>query len=609
MSGGGDVEEVKNRLDIVEVVGDYLQLKRAGTSHKACCPFHQEKTPSFNVNRERQIYHCFGCGEGGDVISFVQKMEGLEFIDALKLLARKAGVTLELRAGSGEKASERRKLLEINNLAAKMYRKLLLESPKAEAARAYVERRALANDTADEFGIGFAPDSWDATLKFLTGRGHTEEEVFKSGLAIRSERGTGLYDRFRGRLMFAIRDVHGETVGFTARLLPGADGKDPDGPKYVNTPQTLAYNKSRVLYGLNLAKQAIRQEGLAVVVEGNMDVVSSHQAGVRNVVASSGTALTREQLDLLKRFTDRLTLSFDMDSAGESAARRGIDDAVAAGFSVRVLRLPAGAGKDPDDCIREDVEIWKKAIADAVPYMQWYLELAGERTDFADAESKRRSAGELLAEIAKIPDAVEQAHWIAEVARLFSTPESLLFEQVRRIAGGIKARRTGEGETEKPKAQLKKGREELVTEHVLALALRWPDFGQVVIAAVEPENVCAELFELYKIWLRYYTSERNDGDTAGSFRKALESRGSHEHARRVAVLELLAEDQFGELQAEERTLELGKLIGGLKELQNSRRKQELARAMAAAEQAGDMEKIRAIEDRLKSLTGQPDRSG
>ncbi|MFH2062638.1 MAG: DNA primase [bacterium] len=602
MSSDGTIEEIKRRLDIAEVVGDYLQLKRAGTSLKACCPFHQEKSPSFFVNPERQIYHCFGCGEGGDIFEFVQKMEGLEFPDALRLLAGKAGVTLERRADDGQR-SERRRLLEANALAARLYHKLLLDDPRAAAAREYVERRALSRETVEDFLLGYAPDSWDATSKFLMSRGFSDGELARAGLTSRSDRGSRNYDRFRGRLMFPIRDVHGEVVGFTARVLPGPDGRDPDGgPKYVNTPQTPVYDKSRALYGINLAKQHIRRESVAVIVEGNMDVIASHQAGVRNVVASSGTALTVEQLDLLRRFTDRLVLSFDADSAGESAARRGIDAAVGSGFSVRMLRLPEGAGKDPDDCIRRDVELWKGAIADAVPYMSWYLRFAAERTDFADAESKRRAAGELLQEIVKMPDQVERSHWIGELSRMFSTPEALLFEQLRRMVRppSPSAGRTTIVQPEQNQP-VRKERELICAEHLVGMALVWPELVPAVLDGLPP-HLPPVLAELYSSFREFYTLTRTGGESPPVFRTWLEQRGKSEIARQAAVLELQAEREFGELSPESRQAETGKLLGELKMLQTGRRRQELVRAMATAEKNGDLEKIQQIQRELGEMT-------
>lgn len=301
-------QEVKSRLDIVDIVSEYFPLKPGGSgAFKANCPFHQERTPSFYVSRPRQSWHCFGCDQGGDLISFVMKIEGMEFREALEHLAQKAGV--QLPKFDGEKASQRKRIYEVNEMAMKFFRSTLEHAPEAEAARAYVKKRGLDDLTTDLFGIGYAPGSWDALTKALASKGVTEQEMLLAGLVAKSERGSGVYDRFRGRVMFPIADVHGNVVGFTGRILEGEEcrvksevSRTP-GVKYVNTPETSAYRKSAVLYGLDKAKGEIRRADLAVIVEGNMDVVGSHQFGVTNVVAASGTALTSEQLALLKRFT------------------------------------------------------------------------------------------------------------------------------------------------------------------------------------------------------------------------------------------------------------------------------------------------------------------
>jgi DNA primase len=303
-------QEIKSRLDVADIIGEYLQLKPAGSgSFKACCPFHQEKTPSFYVNRPRQSWHCFGCDQGGDLISFVQRMEGLDFPDTLSLLAQRAGITLpEFNVAA---SSERKRLYEVNDLASRFFRSQLLSSPKAEAARAYVVKRGLDDLTADVWRIGYAPDAWSDLTDALKARGVTDAELIATGLVQKRDSG-GVYDRFRDRLMFSIYDVHGHIVGFTGRILPSAT-PDQAAAKYVNTPETILYKKSSVLYGLDKAKGEIRRQNMAVIVEGNMDVVSSHQFGITNVVASSGTALTTEQLALLKRFTTNLAIAFDAD--------------------------------------------------------------------------------------------------------------------------------------------------------------------------------------------------------------------------------------------------------------------------------------------------------
>lgn len=420
------IEDIKSRLDIVDTVAEYLQLKPSGSgSFKACCPFHQEKTPSFMVNRPRQSWHCFGCDIGGDVISFVQKMEGMDFPEVLDLLAQKTGV--ELPKFNTQTSSERKRLQEVNDLAARYFRSQLLQSPQAEHARAYVQKRGLDDLTGDVWRIGYAPDGWTGLSDALKQKEVTDDELIKAGLALKRD-GGGTYDRFRNRLMFTICDIHGKVVGFTGRVL------DPNAKeaKYVNTPETLVYKKSQILYGLDKAKGEIKRQDLAVIVEGNMDVVTSHQYNVTNVVASSGTALTGEQLNLLKRFTLNLAIAFDADAAGNAATIRGLDLARALDFNVRVITLPPDAGKDPDDAIRKDVEIWKKAIHDSLPVIEWLYRNAFKGHDTTKPEEKKHIAAEILPELRRIPNAVERDAWITRLAKDLGVSEDALRDEMRK---------------------------------------------------------------------------------------------------------------------------------------------------------------------------------
>lgn len=404
-------EEIKSRLDIADLIGEYLPLKPAGSgAFKATCPFHQEKTPSFYVSRSRQTWHCFGCNEGGDHFTFVMKMEGMEFREALELLAQKTGVVLP--KFDGEKSTLKKRLHEINTLAMKAFRGWLQHLPEAEVARAYVKRRGLDALTVDLFLLGYAADSWDALVHALGKEGVAAHELVQAGLAIKRERGEGVYDRFRGRLMFPIADVHGNIAGFTARLLD--DHKQE--AKYVNTPETDVYRKSAILYGLDKAKGAIRQQNQAVIVEGNMDVIGSHQFGVEHVVASSGTALTLEQLALLKRFATNLAIAFDADAAGNAATVRGLDLARQQDFSIRIITLPPEAGKDPDDAVRKDPQIWKDAIKNAVGIMEWLYRNAFRHRNVSDPSQKKMIARDLLPEIRRIADPVERDHWLRRLA-------------------------------------------------------------------------------------------------------------------------------------------------------------------------------------------------
>ncbi len=615
---GGAVDEIKAKLEIVPLISEYTQVKKSGASFMAVCPFHHEKTPSLHVSPDKQMWYCHGCGEGGDIFGFIMRVEGLDFLDALRFLARKAGVTLN--RDDAKANSDRQLMIEINTLAAKYFHEVLLRSPQAEAARAYVVKRALKSETVEDFMLGFSPNSWDATITFLRKRNYKDDQIIRAGLASKSDKGRGAFDRFRGRLMFPIRDANGNVVGFTARIMPGADGKDAkDEAKYVNTTNTPIYNKSHVLYGLDAARKAIKAQDLAVVVEGNMDVIASHQAGVKNVVASSGTSFTEEQLHILKRFTSRLVLSFDNDPAGELAARRSIDAAVAAGFAVRILRLPPGAGKDPDDCIRKAPTMWVRAITDAIPYMEWYITLVRERTDFANPDAVRDASQGLLKEIAKLTAPAERSHWIRQVADLFQTPESALFEVVQRLVGGktvvggaqVQSLRDSPHSSQplaglrevdaKRRGTVPKTRDSLISLHILALVFGYPALAEPVVNVVTPEMLSDEFRELYTDFVVAYTGERHGGHEPFNYHDVCLRTGNRELADRVAFLGLLAEKDYGELDSDAQRDVLVRLIGDLKQLHKSRRQHALQQAMTLAEKAGDTQKIRDITAQLSEL--------
>ncbi|MDD5251148.1 MAG: DNA primase [Patescibacteria group bacterium] len=597
MPGDNAVEEIKTKLDIVQVVSDYLQLKKAGINFKAPCPFHSEKTPSFFVSPDRQTWHCFGCNEGGDMFSFVMRMEGLDFKDALKHLAQKAGVELKRYDGGGDNKG-RERALEANKLAASFFHQMFLKSHEAEVARAYAAKRGLKPETIEEFQIGYALPAWDGLLLALKKRGFSGQELVSAGLVIFSQDKNKFFDRFRHRFMFPIRDAQGNVVAFTGRIMPGPDGKDPPKEaKYVNSPETEIYRKSNIIFALDAAKQAIRKAGFAVVVEGNMDATASHQAGVKNVVASSGTAFTAEHLKRLERLTNKLVLSFDMDEAGQTAARRSIDAAVAEGFEVRVLRLPPDAGKDPDDCIRKNPELWKKAIADAVPFMQWHFETASIRTDRKDPYAKRRAEAQLLSEIRKLPSAAEQTHWLKELSGLYGSPEVELREEMRHLP--IQTATAAESSPKSVIVVAKAAdRHELVAQYLLGLALNWPEYAETIVAEVRPEWLDGVWRELYTRLVIAYNERRTGGPTTapvrfGTYREAdIQAEGD---------LALLAQKEFGDLPDNARREQLGKLIGEIKRLHISRRQRELTAAMKSAEQAHDAAAIQDIERQLNEL--------
>lgn len=419
---GDSVQQIKDRLDIVDVISGYLKLAKAGANYKARCPFHQEKTPSFFVSPERQSWHCFGCNKGGDMFSFVSEIEGAEFVEALRILATKAGVQLpERRAGGdGTTARERQRLLDVAELAAKFFTKQLWHSPAGARALDYLRGRGLTDATIESWRLGWAPNDWRALSGFLAGAGHADADIVGAGVAI--AKNDRIYDRFRSRIMFPICDANGQVVGFTGRVFGSEVAVDGEPlAKYVNTPQTSIYDKSRTLFGLDKAKNAMRERDAALLVEGNVDAILSSQAGVPNVVATSGTALTPYQLRMLARYSTNLDICFDADAAGKTAARRGIGMAFAQGFTVRVVTLDDPDAKDPADYVARHGTGWNDVVDRAVPAMQYYYDLAAQRLDPSSAQSKKAMVSSLGPLIKRLASKVEQGHWVNQLAVLLKS--------------------------------------------------------------------------------------------------------------------------------------------------------------------------------------------
>ena len=431
------VEEIKNRLDIVEVISGYIKLQKAGRNFRARCPFHSEKTPSFMVSSERQIWHCFGCGKGGDIFGFVKEIEGVEFVDALRTLAQRAGVVLKKQDPKIQ--SERQRLYEICELATKFFQKQLNDSVVGKQIQKYLLERGINSQSIKEWRLGYAPDGWEALSKFLKSRGYSDKEIIASGVVVERDESFKFhvssfkfYDRFRNRIIFPIADINGQVVGFAGRVAPGGDEKSA---KYVNTPQTLIYDKGRILYGLDKAKIEIKKNNFSVLVEGNTDVIMSYQAGVKNVIASSGTALTEDHLKIIKRYADNLVLAFDVDLAGANATKRTANLALSQGFNVKIIVAPSGKKiKDPADLIRENPRAWEKAVASARGIVEFCLADALARHDAKTAVGKKQIAKELLPVIKRIVDPIEQAHWVGELAKKLRVSEKILSEALAKAS-------------------------------------------------------------------------------------------------------------------------------------------------------------------------------
>jgi DNA primase len=421
------IEEVKAGNEITSVIGEYVSLRKRGSSFLGLCPFHQEKTPSFNVNPEKQFFYCFGCGTGGDVINFIMRMENLTFPEALNWLAERAGISLPVKETPAEQRAqkEREWLFRLHKLAALYYRKILTETPAGNKARAYLEERGITPAAAEEFLLGYAPDSWTGLVDLFQKKNLSLQAAEKSGLILRGEK--GYYDRFRDRLLFPISNPQGRVAAFGGRLL--GEGV----PKYLNSPETPLFSKGRYLYGLFQAKEAIRREGRAVVVEGYMDLLQAHQAGFKNVVAALGTALTRDQARALRRYTEYAVIAFDADLAGQAAAMRGLDILKENGLQVQVVTLPPG--EDPDSLLRkEGPGAFRQLLEASKDLFTFKLDYFLEKAKPGTPEKKAQVVKAILPLLAEEENMVVREEYIRRVAVRLEVSEEAVYTEWRKYA-------------------------------------------------------------------------------------------------------------------------------------------------------------------------------
>ncbi|MDP2641406.1 MAG: DNA primase [Candidatus Yanofskybacteria bacterium] len=463
------VEEIKNKLDILDIVREYTQLQKAGGNWRGLCPFHAEKSPSFFVSPSRQMWHCFGgCSEGGDMFKFIMKTEGVGFAEALKFLAARAGVELPKRDASQVRwETERKRLLELLEWATRFFEAQFEGSPTGKRAKEYLTKRKVTEESMKIWRIGYAPESTRALCDFLLQKGFSSQDIGKAGLLAYSEGKT--FDRFRGRIMFPVCDANSQVIGFGGRIFEMKEGREL--AKYLNTPNTPCYDKSRVLYGLHLAKMEIRKQDACILVEGYLDALMAHQAGCKNVVATSGTALTDAHLQIIRRHSMNLIASFDHDAAGEHATKRSIMMAQQAGFAIRVVMMPQG--QDPADVASENPAEWERLVKEARSAYDFYFDTALAFYDKTTAEGKRQISQELLPVMKKIPNKIEQAHWVQRLARELQVREEVIQEEMEKVRYEEDNSSWNEG---KEAAALPKTRKELLEERIFALALARGEF-------------------------------------------------------------------------------------------------------------------------------------
>ncbi len=568
-------EEVRSRLNIEDVIGEYVQLKRAGRNFKGLSPFSGEKTPSFYVSPDKNIWHDFSSNKGGDVFSFVMEVEGMDFRQALEYLAQKAGIDMAAYDSQGgrEVAELKKRLRAANELAATYYQQSLIKNP--HAVEYVFGKRGLSKDIVQTFRIGYAPTTGDALTQFLTKKGFTAKELSQAGL---TNRFGG--DLFRGRMMVPLMDGSGQVIGFTARVL--AD--DPNAPKYLNTPQTLLYDKGRHVFGLSQAKESIRKGDYAVIVEGNLDVITSHQVGITQVVATAGTALTANHLKALVRLTGNVRLSFDADAAGLAATERAIPIAQAVGVDLSIVSVTNGA-KDPDELIKQDPALWQEAIERAEPVVDWILAQYSKREDLTTAAGKRTFTTAALNVVRALNDAVEKEHYLQKTATYVGTSLEALTEKLH----------AGPDETPKPLKEITRhtpfARDATAyQDSLIALLAMYPNTRELT------EDIDKDMFptDERKAVFEYITKH-----PAAHFDET--PKGLQDYDTYVKIVVLMADTRYGEWNDDDRYVEAARLIRQLITEHKQNQKNALTTQLRDAELVGDDERALRIRTALNTL--------
>lgn len=563
------IEEIKNRLNVVDVVSSYIKLTKTGANYRGVCPFHSEKKPSFFVSPARQMWHCFGCGLGSSIFDFVMKIEGVEFGDALRILANKAGI--ELKRENPQLRTERQRLYEICDLACSFFEKQLAASSWGNQAKEYLLKRGITEESIKKWRLGYSPDTWQGLSDFLVSRGYTRQEIIKAGLAVESEKGKDPYDRFRGRIIFPVFNLNSQAVGFGARVFPAkggsaSGGKDMQIAKYINTPQTLLYDKSNILYGLNNAKLSVRKKNQCVLTEGYTDAIMAHQAGFDNTVSASGTALTFQHLNILKRYSDNLLLAFDMDLAGDSATKRGINLAESQGFNIKVIDTYS-KGEDPADIILKNPSDWEKSITEARSIMDFYFDSASASFDKNTPQGKKDIGKIVLPAIKRLPNKIEQSYWIQKLSQQLGVKEEVIIEELKNVkfdnvytpsyATEIKPKET------ESRNLTSEGRKKLLEDKITSLVIKDPQNLNLI---EEPS------YNLFCEKTKSFIKKLKKGDAAQDF---------------LDTVSLRAEVEFEEDGCEEIQL----CLIQLRDISRREKLSKISDDIKTAEQAQDSEKV------------------
>ena len=588
---------MRDSVDIYDLVSGYVSLKKAGKNWLGLCPFHSEKTPSFNVNPAKQIFHCFGCGVGGDAFKFLELQEGLNFPEAVKHLASKTGIELpESRPRPDQKRTddERRTLLKIT-AEAEAYFRSELEGPAGSAARAYLSKRGLTDPVVRDFGLGWSRGEWDGLLRYMRQKGHSPALLEKAGLIVRRSEGEGHYDRFRGRIIFPIRDISGQVIAFGGRVM------DDSLPKYLNSPETPLYSKSNVLYCLDQAKEPARKQGYFIIVEGYLDAIACHQHGAKNAVATLGTALTDGHLRLMRRFAQKLMLIFDPDPAGVKAALRGFDLFAGSGMKVNVVSLPDG--DDPDTFLKKKgYEAFTACLRGSVKFMDFVLAQVVKDGASAAIDEKVAREAEMLGFIAKLPSGIERDHYLRKTAEALNVDEATLRQDLakQRTAHAGPRERTAAAPT------APKGQRPRAEEMLLHLMLRDESIAQGLRGQITAEDFTDPL--LRRIVQRILGLL--DGNEKLDMR-ALQVEGDEELNRLIShysVRELEWESE-SELAKKEATRDrnVQDCVVLLKQHDPEKRMKAIEKAMREAEAKGDVDEQRRLQIMQMELSRRPGR--
>ena len=584
----------------MDLIGEYVRLQKAGNSWKACCPFHNEKTPSFTVSEDKQFWHCFGCGKGGDAFTFLMEIEGLTFREALENLAQRTGVELPKYQSGGENYApdKKNKLLEILELATLFYEKQLWEGMGKNKSLNYLRERGLTDETIKEFRLGYAPEGWRNILNFLAGKGFELKDILNAGLIIQKEpniwEAGNFYDRFRGRIMFPILNPAGKAVGYSARVEPGGDESQA---KYINTPETEIYHKSNILYGIDKAKMEAKNKDWILLVEGNMDVIAAHQAGIKNTVAVSGTALTSEQLSIIKRYTNNIRMFFDMDEAGQKAAVRSAQ--IAFDKELNVAIVAAKNAKDAADMVKDNANEFLAAVNQATPAMEYFIGSFLKNRNRNNIEDKKKIINELAGLVNSFANKMEREFWIKKIAEKLEVSENILFDEFNKREY-VMVPRNEIGNIELENAS----RSGSALDKIKNIQI------QIMGALIGDDNFWREGIEKYQNEIEKYFDNKSIADILISkgkqvefnFEKLLESLENPEQRKFLRELYFKnceADEDFS--SGKDKWLALEQYFSELKRQIAKKKSVEVIEKIKQAENAGDKETIKKLSAELMEI--------